>query len=184
MAHVTSLTVLPLLSCSSATLPHPKRKLKLLLGNQFLPWHIWFPARYYRKLLPCFPNSFFTHLTWQKQHKPEKQKKGFPGHLMGVQTICRCLQSLSFSPASSSSAPGLPLLHPLVESNSSEQWWSPMLSAQWLHPLHHLHTCFHSNIQNTDHLVSLFSTSWFDKSFCQWNRQMIRKAPWHKPQAV
>lgn len=53
-AHVTSLTVLPLLSCSSATLPHPKRRPKLLTGNQFLPWHTWFPARYYRKIASMF----------------------------------------------------------------------------------------------------------------------------------
>lgn len=91
------------------------------------------------KLLPCFPNSLFAHLTWQTQHKPGKQKR-FPGHIMGEQTSCRCLHSPSSPPAFPSSPPGLPLLHPLVELSSLGQWWSPTL-------------CLHN-----DHLLFITST--------------------------
>lgn len=144
----SSLTLVPLLSYNCATLSHPKRRQKLLdwklslvtaclVSNQVTTG----------KLLPRFPNSLFTHLTWQKRHKPGKQKNRFPGHLMGAQTSSRCLHSPSSPPAFPSPPPGLPLLHPLVEPNSLGQRWSPMLCLHSDRLLSPLHTCFHSDTQ-------------------------------------
>lgn len=93
------------------------------------------------KLLPCFSNSLFTHLTWQKQHKRGQQQNRFPGHLMGIWTSYRHLHSPSSPPAFPSSPPGLPL--PRSPTCGAELFGAAVVShtvsAQWPSPLHHLH---------------------------------------------
>ena len=131
------------------------------------------------KSLPCFPNSLFTPLPWQKSHKPGKQKDSFPGHWMGVQTSRRCSP-----PAFPSSPPGLPLLQPLVEPISLGQGGLPrcVCTGTILSPLPP-HTCYHRNTERRDCLASTFITSHFVFHFIS-DTDVIRKAPWQKPEAV
>lgn len=139
------------------------------------------------KLLPCFSNSLFTHLTWQKQHKRGQQQNRFPGHLMGVWTSYRHLYSPSSPPAFPLSPPGLPPVQ-VTHLWSRALWGSSGLphcvctvtiSSPSPPP-----TCFHNDTDRGDHLAPIFLTSWFYTSFCQWYRQMTRKVPRQKPQAV
>lgn len=137
------------------------------------------------KLLPCFPNSLFAHLTQQK----------------GAQTREAGQISTSFSgvhklAAGTSNAVALFLLFPHRRQvfHSLTHLWSPILWCSGGLPCraHTVtissplpsHTCFHSFIEKRDHLALIFTTSWFYTSFCQWYRETTRKAPWHKPQAV